>query len=330
MLPALQEFKNLFGRGFLLGVLSPVLIFVGTSLILYYEIAQGAGTALAKWEKLSLQNQVLSVLVGLTVITVLAYLVYNFQYSITRLFEGYWPRLRILNALRSLRIKLYRRRWEYLEALVRLGGITATEEAAIRWEQITFYPSRNNLGKLMPTRLGNILRASEIYPYDRYGIDSIIIWTRLHLLLTKEVLGPLESNQTTIDFMLLMSVLAAIFTLIWCPLLAFFTNRWVLFVLCSLGWPLAWICYQNAVQRALAYSEQFKVIFDLHRNDLLKALNLPIEEVKERERWNCISDFFQYGTPIPHALTELDKPQAWDQVATALAKYINRMNRPRP
>lgn len=75
MFSALQEFKNLFGRGFLLGVFSPVLIFVGTSLALYYEITQGVGTALAQWERLSLQNQVLSILVVIIVITVLAYLI---------------------------------------------------------------------------------------------------------------------------------------------------------------------------------------------------------------------------------------------------------------
>jgi len=329
----LQELRKYFGRDFLLGVFFPVLIFIGTSLALYYEITQGAEVALATWEKLSLQTQVFSILAGLIAVTVLAALIYNFQYSLTRLFEGYWPRFRILSTLRNTRTRLYKERWDYLEALTQQSStLTDAEKNEITEEQLIFYPPPIHLNRLMPTRIGNTLLASEVYALDRYGIDSSIIWTRLRPLLTDKAVAPLEDSRTAIDFMLLMSVFAATFTLIWCPVLALFTNQWGLFLLCALGWPLAWICYQNAVQRALDYSEQLKAIFDLYRHDLLKVLGRPIptSAKAEHKEWRELSDFLYYNVPMPSPPTAPEKPQDWSQVATALAELLKRMSPPIP
>jgi hypothetical protein len=155
---------------------------------------------------------------------------------------------------------------------------------------------------MMPTRLGNILRAAEIYPYERYGIDAVVIWPRLRPLLKPEVMALLEDRKTTLTFMLSMSLLSALFSLIWCPMLAF-SNRWDLFLLCALGWPLAWMCYQNALQSALVYSEQLRATFDLYRHDLLKALNRPVPSTLEEERkeWLRLTRFFQRNLPLPPA-----------------------------
>ena len=171
---------------------------------------------------------------------------------------------------------------------------------------------------------------SEVYPYDHYGIDPVIHWNRLQHVLSKETLAPLERLQTNIDFMLLMAVLAAIFSLVWCPLIAILTNHWLLFLFCSLGLPLAWICYQNAIQSALVFSEQFAVIFDLHRHDLLQALNLSPQTELERANWENIAQFFQNSLPLQRKVAPKDKSQGWDQVAEALAEYIKRMNYPKP
>ncbi len=331
----LQGLKSYFGRDFLLGVFFPVLTFVSASLAIYLEITQGLAAALAAWEKLSLESQVLLVLGGLIVLLVVSYLIYNFQYSIVRLFEGYWPPY--LRRLRIWRSNLYRQRWRYLEK--RKGAVSNSKEkkeiaqeiakeSAV--EQFTYYPPKDHLSKVMPTRLGNILRSSEIYANDRYGIDSVTVWTRLRPLLADEVIAPLEVNRTARDFMLLMSAFSATFTLIWCPVLAVFTSRWDLFLLSALGWPLAWVCYQNALQSTLAYSEQLKAMFDLHRYDLLKALNrrIPTNLEEEYEEWEDLSLFFYGGHEIEPAPLESDKTQSLDEVVTALAEYLKKVNTP--
>ncbi len=325
----MQGLKSYFGRDFLLGVFFPVLIFVSANLTLYIEITQGLAPSFAAWEKLSLGSQLLLVLGGLILVMVLSYLIYNFQYSITRLFEGYWPRMRLLDTLRNTRIELYKQRWKYLDTQ-KQSASASMRGNEIEAEQLTYYPPPSHLDKMMPTRIGNILRASELYAYDHYGIDSVIIWTRLRPLLPDEVVAPLADSKTASNFMLLMSVFSVTFTLIWCPVLALFTSRWELFLLCALGWPLAWICHHSAVQSELAYSEQLKAVFDLHRYDLLKALNrpIPLDDKAERKEWERLAQFFYRNIPIPPAPLESDKLQGLGQVVTALLEFLKKINPP--
>ncbi|HEU5376617.1 MAG TPA: hypothetical protein VFV38_14360 [Ktedonobacteraceae bacterium] len=319
----LQELRNYFGRDFLLGVFFPVLIFLSVSLAIFFEITQGLVAAYTRWEKFSLQSQLLLVAGGLVMAMVLSYLLYNFQYAITQFFEGYWPRTPVLQALRTWRTKLYRRRWEYLGTLASSASATGVVNP-VTAEQLTQYPSPLHLNEFMPTRIGNILRSSEVYAYDRYGINSPIIWTRLRPLLAGEVIAPLAESELAKNFMLLMTALAVTFSLIWCVILGFFTRRWDLFLLCSLGWPLAWICYHNAVQSTLAFSERLKAIFDLQRFTLLKALGrkFPANLEEERKEWTRLSLFFYAGHEIAPSPPEPAQAQSLDEVVANLADYL--------
>jgi len=312
----LQELKGYFGRDFLLSAFFPVLFFAGLSLMLFLEITQGLGVALAGWENLPAISRSLSVIGGSLAVVVLAYLLYNFQYSLIRLFEGYWPRRRFFLWLRNRRVRFYRRRWEHRRSLAQSAS-TPQEANEIWAELLAFYPPPTHLDKMMPTRLGNILRAAEVYPYERYGIDAAVIWPRLRPLLKPEVIALLEDRKTTLTFMLSTSLLSALFALIWCPVLALWTNRWDLFLLCALGWPLAWLCYQNALQSALAYGEQLRATFDLYRHDLLKALNRPVPTTLEKERreWLRLSRFFHRNLPLPPAPLVPPHPQDGDPAA---------------
>jgi hypothetical protein len=328
----LQELRGYFGRSFLLAVFFPVLIFVSASLALFFEITHSLQATLSAWDNLPLQTQILLLLGGLVIVTALAYLIFNFQYSITRLFEGYWPRIPVLRALRNARSDLHKRRWDHLQAQVdiatTLDKITLANEIAA--EQLAFYPPPNHLDKMMPTRVGNILRAAEIHAYDRYRIDSVIIWPRLRPLLRPEAVTILEDKWIALNFMLLISLLAALFALIWCPVLALLTDHWRLFLLCALGWPIAWVSYENAVQCALAYGEQIKSTFDLYRHDLLKALNRPIPPSVEAEQkeWRQLSCFLYRNLPIPASPPMQEQPKRWDRVADALADYLERISPP--
>ncbi len=280
-------FGDYFGSAFILGVFLPVFIFTGANLALFFEVTQGIGTAIATWDKFSAVTQVLLSLAFIMASFVLAYLFYNFQNGFVRLFEGYWPDIWFLPWLSKRRSNTYQKHWADLKV-------------EKQDEQLAFYPPPTHPDKFMPTRIGNILRAAELYAYDRYGIDSPTIWTRLSPLLKDEALAPLIDTKIARDFMLLMSVLLGAFTLIWCPLLAVFTTYYTLFLLCAVGLPLAWICYQNAVQSSLAYSEQLKALFDLHRHELFDALGLPKpdDEDKERQQWQDIAYFFYRNLPM--------------------------------
>lgn len=326
----LQELKGYFGRDFLLAAFLPILLFAGLSLMLYLEVTQGLGTALAGWENLPTLARTVVIAGTVIAVVVAAYLLYNGQYVIVRLFEGYWPQVRALLWLRNYRVGLYRKRWEYLDHLAQQAG-TGTEINEIQSEQLVFYPPPNHLDQMMPTRLGNILRAAEIYPHERYGIDAAVIWPRLRPLLKPETLALLEDRKTTLTFMLSMCLLSAAFSLVWCPVLALATDRWDLFLLCALGWPLAWLCYQNAVQSAVAYGEQLRATFDLHRHDLLRALNRPIpaDADAERKEWLRLGRFFYRNLPLPvPAPASPPPPRGWERVAEAPADYLEKRSRP--
>ncbi len=322
----LQELRGYFGRVILLGVIFPVFIFVVINLALYFEITQGLEAVLTTFGKLPLEIRIFFILSGLIAVSVAALLIHDFQYLITRLFEGYWPHASPFKQLRKWRTQFYSRHWDYLK-LLRQSAITKSEENEIM-EWLALYPPDYHPGELMPTRFGNILRASEIYAYDRYGVDSSVIWTRLRPLLPQDIITPLEDKMASIDFMLLVAVLAAPFSFFWCIVLAIYTRRLDLFLLCSLGWPLAWICYKSALQAATAFSEQLKAIFDLHRNDLLDKLGYPIpEDVDEqRELWGNLADFFRESIPLPLEPVKLSKLQALRQKTRWLVTSLIRRN----
>jgi hypothetical protein len=51
---------------------------------------------------------------------------------------------------------------------------------------------------VLPTRLGNLLRASESYPDRKYGIDGVFGWYRLWIAIDKELRGELDDQQALV------------------------------------------------------------------------------------------------------------------------------------
>src|SRR5260370_7047529 len=92
--------------------------------------------------------------------------------SVLWFYEGYWgfPGAKLL-------IKFGKNfHWTTLR---RLAQRKNDQEAY--WEIYHFYPMPEyGVEKVMPTRLGNILKNAELYPHERYNIDSVLVWPRLY------------------------------------------------------------------------------------------------------------------------------------------------------
>lgn len=73
----------------------------------------------------------------------------------------------------------------------------------------TNYPP--NAEHVLPTRLGNIIRAFEVYPSTAYGLDGVIIWPALAAIMPKDELEAVTESRTTFDFTVQLMVLAAAF-----------------------------------------------------------------------------------------------------------------------
>ncbi len=71
-----------------------------------------------------------------------------------------------------------------------------------------FPPSRNDV---MPTQLGNVLRAAELQVWQRYHLDPTLIWPRLQHSIPKEAAETLGDAKMSLDLMLTLSAFTFIF-----------------------------------------------------------------------------------------------------------------------
>ena len=66
---------------------------------------------------------------------------------------------------------------------------------------------------IMPTKFGNILKASEAYAGTRYGIDSVQFWPRLWHVIPTSYQQTIENARNELSFLVNMSALSVVFFL---------------------------------------------------------------------------------------------------------------------
>ena len=347
----LQEISGYFDRRFLLSAFFPVLAFAGLSLGM--SLALWGPQLLVKfWLEQPLELQIFLTVGALSFTLFIAYLFHIFQTGLTRLYEGYWDRLPVLGWWGENRRRFYQDVWDYLatesERLTNEVAVLETvpskgetheqklgrkREAKERREQLgkvdrewfLFLPPEKP--SVMPTRLGNILRASEFYSLKRYNLDAVVAWPRLQSLLPKDFAEGLRDAKANLDLLLVVTTLAGIFALGWEIGLGLSTDRWDLFLIASLAWLLALVGYSGVLQAARSYGELIKSAFDLHRWELLKTLHLklPVSYEEERKLWGEVSELLYRNYPPKADVFRYDiktEPQAKPQVKKTLFSKI--------
>ena len=137
----------------------------------------------------------LAVVGFIALIWVVATIVQSQLRSITQVYEGYWGGW--LSPLKHYGEERHR---------VRLGDLRDNGQAA---ELYARYPLSRK--EVRATRLGNILRALEMYPNERYGADAVLVWPRLYPLLPDAMVTGIGQSREALEFLLLLSSLAATF-----------------------------------------------------------------------------------------------------------------------
>ena len=165
-------------------------------------------------------------------------------------------------------------------------------------DEESFYEYSDLEDDVLPTRLGNVLRAAELYPKARYGADFNLIWTRLGHLCPESFLEDWDQLQAALDF-LVVAVTGFSLLAVATSVTAAITGHGVwLFLLCLLGgFALAHVAYLSAVEAAKELGEAMRTSFDLYRNDLLLRLRwpLPSSPVEERRTWTEINNVIHGG-----------------------------------
>jgi hypothetical protein len=229
----------------------------------------------------------------------LAVVTQPFQIAVVRLLEGYWGASDAIGHLREVCSELHRRRRHYLH----MQRILACENdhlqvMAYLTRQLDRYPSPN---EIMPTLLGNTLRASERLAGERYGLDTVRSWSRLYYELPDPLQRDVADLHGQVDGGVRLAIALGMAGLAGLPVL--FANGWW-----NLVWigamVLSWVAYRGAIAAASDLGAILAAAFDLHRFDLLSALHLPLpDDLTEERAHNKLLTAFLAGStdlgPLP-------------------------------
>ena len=86
------------------------------------------------------------------------------------------------------------------EVLDRLGHELEEQRLHSHRTLFLYYPPDPET--VMPTALGNVLKSAERYPWQRYRLDAVVIWSRLQPLLPAEFADLLQQAKTSLDLLL--------------------------------------------------------------------------------------------------------------------------------
>jgi len=248
----------------------PAFLFWAGGLVLWV----GPANLPAAWKRLSalpVATQSAVLIGALLVLAGSSRLMEALRVPLLRLLEGYWPwPLSYLAvgvvAVRQKWVLRQRRRWSALMLKREEGALTWQERRELARLEAWRGSTPRDLEDLMPTRLGDILRAAETRPRQRYGLDAVLLWPRLWLLLPDHVREDLAAARAGLDRMVVAwgwGLLFAVWTLVW-------PWAWAL--------ALAWmgVAYALAVQAAQPFADLLVATFDTHRWLLYEALRWPL------------------------------------------------------
>ncbi|MGW2520171.1 hypothetical protein ACWC09_24750 [Streptomyces sp. NPDC001617] len=274
---------------------APCALFVAGVLAL---VRAGSFTGRSDWgavwptRSTTMLGVVVAVVVGASL---LGLLLQPFQVRAVRVLEGYWDRWPFTARLAAVLARKQRRRWEALrkQAYETVDGDPDPQVQADARRRLAVHPPGN---LLLPTALGNALRAGELSAGERYGLATLTSWPRIYLQVSDRMAEALRSARDALDTAV---------NLCWSFLALVGTSAAALYDepsawwLCGTGLLFAAIAYKGAVTVAQTYSGLMHVVYDLHRFDLLDALHLPLplDREGEEEVFADVSDLFAGTRP---------------------------------
>ena len=254
------------------------------------------------------------VLLFIVILFALAALLQPFEIAAVRLLEGYWQGNPVGDAAANLFASRHRRRVRKAEKALQAGRELYVKQAreetssgngqdgeqnrpvneqtnarceAWRIEQRADrarkvrpkYPPGVN--EVLPTMLGNVLRAAERRAGERYYLPTVETLARVCEHLSERLGAAYDAAVNALDAAAMMTISTAAAAVV--SMAAFYDDpglRWV---------PIALVVtsalsYRGAVVAAAQYGTFMDIAYDFHRFDLIKALHLDLPANTEEER----------------------------------------------
>jgi hypothetical protein len=253
--------------------------------------------------------------VATLVILLSTVLLYQLNNPLIRLYEGYpWRNSWVGMFLSRRQIRHWKHAGKMRDRIFNLrqgkrleqiqGALhedLSTRRTDLTRELINTYPHEERL--ILPTRLGNVIRAFEIYTNRQYSADAIVLWPRLQGVLDANYAQAVDAVKSGFDFMLntsflsgVLALLLAVAGLYWRhPRHYGWAQAWEVWA--AVFVVLSWMAYEGAINRAAEWGISVKAAFDLYRLTLLSRLgyeNKPADLNEERKIWEVISYHFSF------------------------------------
>jgi hypothetical protein len=224
-------------------------------------------TAFSGLRELTAVGEVLLAVGLLLMVTASGGIVRRLSLPVLRPLEGYWPAWlgkprdafirRQSNRQKDIRRRL---RELHTKGLKRLSNRELSEYVHLDERQHRMPPRAN---RVMPTQLGNILRAAEGRPGARYGLDAAVCWPRLWLLLPDAAKEEVTQARAALDRAVQLWIWGAL-SMVW--------TVWTWWAL-PLGLLVMLVAHRQMLRAASIYGDLIEACFDLHRGQLYEALD---------------------------------------------------------
>jgi hypothetical protein len=240
----------------------------------------------------------------LVVTLALSLFTHALQFTVTQLFEGYWGTSTVGRSMAVVKVKRHRERMSLLadSRRERLEEILAVHPDPIKRRDILHsdrgdsyvraiveeqeyrralgsYPEKRD--RIMPTRLGNILRRYEDVAGAQYGLDAITTAPHLALVGRPEHVVYLDDAREQLDLAVRLCILSLMATLLAFTFLVT-DGFWLLIAAVTYG--LAYVSYRGSLVAAHEYGTALATIIDLDRFRLYSELRVPMPADTEDER----------------------------------------------
>jgi hypothetical protein len=236
----------------------------------------------------------------LIIILVSSLFVQRFDTEVLRGLEGYWygifrrlgrPLLQYTTQRQIKQRNEALEQWRSLRQKSKAQPLSANDRSEfVRCDRtLRQFPTLEE--DFLPTRLGNILRAAERRPFDRYGLDSIICWPRLWLLLPDSAKKDLQESRAELNNGVRLFSWSILF-LVWG-----FWSLWAIpCAILSASFAYGWI-----LDSATIYGDLLESAFDLYRFTLYQSLRFPLPKtIAEEEAMGLkITEYLFRGTYPP-------------------------------
>jgi hypothetical protein len=229
----LGQATRFFDRRALVSGFAPNVLFWSLALAAFAAATRGWQGSLDWWQAQSGTAQAVLLAGAVAWLVVAGVLTVNWHATLARTFEGYWPDSGLWEKLTIALRNRSTRRWQeiadrdsvlekqLIDALDQLrtrpndkeltakAGRLEVKRQALGWELFLYFPREPEA--IMPTRLGNVLRAAELYSLDRYRLDSVVVWPRLESTFEDGLPDQILDAKTSLDLMVTLSAFSLLF-----------------------------------------------------------------------------------------------------------------------